>query len=301
MAKRGKHQFSIAKTKIKYDPVHAYWLSECAKLAYKDTKSIKARARKWGLGRVNSIRRNNTQCFVASNDRVVIVAFAGTDFSEIEDIVADVDVRLVSGYGGKVHAGFDRAYRFVRSRVRDQVAAHARGGKTVWLTGHSLGGALATLAALDLRGQKRTVKGVYTYAPPRVGNKAFSRNFNTKLGDRAYHLARVTDPVPTLPGPPFVPVPTRIHITSRDALTLRYKASKNLLNLIENAVEAPSSHGVVSYVKAMEKNTAKNPFDTPDRVVRERTILKPKDVEKEIEKGLESAGKTIGGFVKKLF
>ena len=42
---------------------------------------------------------------------------------EIEDLLADVDVRLVSGYGGKVHAGFKRAYGTVRARVREQVAA----------------------------------------------------------------------------------------------------------------------------------------------------------------------------------
>ena len=43
----------------------------------------------------------------------------------------------------------------------------------IWVTGHSLGGAIATLAATSLSVQKFNVKGLYTFGQPRIGNGEF--------------------------------------------------------------------------------------------------------------------------------
>ncbi|CAK5270344.1 unnamed protein product, partial [Mycena citricolor] len=69
--------------------------------------------------------------------------------------------------------------------------------------GHSMGGALATLAAVSLLqlfpaspmlDQTRT----YSYGAPRVGNEAFAHHVNTQLGHRAFRVVHADDGVPTM-------------------------------------------------------------------------------------------------------
>ena len=70
------------------------------------------------------------------------------------------------------------------------------------VTGHSLGGALATLAAADIRKiddpwySENTE--LYTYGSPRVGNEATAR-FLTKQSNYSYRVTSMHDPVPRIP------------------------------------------------------------------------------------------------------
>jgi predicted lipase len=70
-------------------------------------------------------------------------------------------------------------------------AANARALKS-GSPGHSLGAALATLAADRLP----DVQGLYTFGSPRVGDKGFQAHFRVK----AYRLVNGKDIVPTVPG-----------------------------------------------------------------------------------------------------
>lgn len=54
---------------------------------------------------------------------------------------------------------------------------------SLWLTGHSLGGAMATLAAAWLAERKIPFSGAYTFGQPRVGDDNFQVAFDTKLKD----------------------------------------------------------------------------------------------------------------------
>ena len=69
----------------------------------------------------------------------------------------------------------------------------------IYITGHSLGGALAILAALELNYQKLKPELVVTFGQPRVGNAAFAACYNELLGDRTIHVINAADPVPLLP------------------------------------------------------------------------------------------------------
>lgn len=111
-----------------------------------------------------------------------------------------------------VHAGFMTSWRNTRATVLRHVAA-ARDqfpGYQLVLVGHSLGGAVATLAGLEmqLRGWNPQVT---TFGEPKVGNGPFVRFLDTAFGfldadwetdDRQWRFRRVThvhDPVPLLP------------------------------------------------------------------------------------------------------
>lgn len=71
--------------------------------------------------------------------------------------------------------------------------------RAIYVTGHSLGGALALLAALELKRQGFNIAQVYTFGQPRVGNAAFKRLYEKSLGDRTYRLVYREDIVPRVP------------------------------------------------------------------------------------------------------
>lgn len=99
----------------------------------------------------------------------------------------------------KVHKGFANAWDEVRDSILASVstAKAANPDFSVVATGHSLGGAIATIAAADLR-RSGLPTDIYTYGCPRVGNKAFV-NFVTDQPGAEYRVTHIDDPVPRLP------------------------------------------------------------------------------------------------------
>jgi hypothetical protein len=78
------------------------------------------------------------------------------------------------------------------------------GAESVAVTGHSLGGALATLLAADIALNPRTpISAVYTFASPRTGNGDFTRLFNELVPSQSFRVANVWDIVPHLPPKDF--------------------------------------------------------------------------------------------------
>ncbi|OHF02786.1 lipase [Colletotrichum orchidophilum] len=99
----------------------------------------------------------------------------------------------------KVHTGFANGL----DEIRDSLLASVKSAKaanpsyTIIATGHSLGGAVVTIAAAELRRDGYPVD-IYTYGSPRVGNHAFV-NFVTNQPGAEYRVTHVDDPVPRLP------------------------------------------------------------------------------------------------------
>jgi len=105
----------------------------------------------------------------------------------------------------QVHQGFLQAYMEVDPFVMKEVASYAekldQERLIVRLWGHSLGGAMATLAAVRLKRLEgiQTVE-VFTFGSPRVGNAAFRKLYRDwGLHETTLRFAHVFDPVPYLP------------------------------------------------------------------------------------------------------
>ena len=117
--------------------------------------------------------------YSASNNAIV-VAFRGSD--NTKNWIDDFDFGQIpysKCSGCYVHNGFYLAYMTVSHEVRQQLQfllAKYR-GSSVWVTGHSLGGALATVAAMDIKINFDPPMKVYTYGQPRVGNGKFAEYF----------------------------------------------------------------------------------------------------------------------------
>lgn len=138
--------------------------------------------------------------FLLESDKAAILALrgSGSAFNWINDMIAyQVKFTPVKA-GGQTHCGFTNTYMSARERIfelLDKLPAD----KPLFITGHSLGGALATLAALDIaanRGPDGLI--VYTFASPRVGDPQFARTYN-RLVPNTFRLHNEHDIVPRLP------------------------------------------------------------------------------------------------------
>ncbi|HWD21062.1 MAG TPA: lipase family protein [Verrucomicrobiae bacterium] len=100
----------------------------------------------------------------------------------------------------KVHRGFLTAWLAVRDQVRDWVEKAGPATRAIYLTGHSLGGALAMLAAADMRTWPGVqMRGCYTFGQPRVGGAAFRDFYNATLRSRTFRVVHADDVVPRIP------------------------------------------------------------------------------------------------------
>lgn len=148
-------------------------------------------------------RRTDTQALVAQVGGVVRVAFRGTESAA--DILTDLRVALVGCdaplEGCRVHSGVRRAWRAVREAVYDAVTDAARrcGRRPpVELTGHSLGGALAVLAGIDLAVTGLAAASVVTFGSPRAGDAALREAAWATLS-RCTCYVHCADPIPWVP------------------------------------------------------------------------------------------------------
>lgn len=104
-----------------------------------------------------------------------------------------------SSSGAKMHGGFVSAYLSVREEIHNYLSNGA--AAKVKVTGHSLGGALATLCAVDVQYNFGEIAvELYTFGAPRVGNDGFRESFNRRISD-SYRYINGMDIVPALPRP----------------------------------------------------------------------------------------------------
>lgn len=84
-----------------------------------------------------------------------------------------------------IHSGFQSAYQAVQSNILSTVKSQLASNPSyrVVITGHSLGGALASLSAISLKsGLPNTNLKLYTYGQPRVGNAPFATLVERLIG-----------------------------------------------------------------------------------------------------------------------
>ncbi len=134
--------------------------------------------------------------YIISGEDVMVIAFRGTD--EGEDWLTNAGVYLRQMDLGKIHSGFSTAYSTLRPTVLDAVEYHRP--KYLWITGHSLGGALAVVCAHDLTlFHNLELSGVITFGQPMIGNRDFTESLQERVGDRFVHFCNGLDAVPHTP------------------------------------------------------------------------------------------------------
>ncbi len=166
--------------------------------------------------------KTDTQCAVLPEGTAATIVFRGSESSEdwetdfnttleraqfdqkvIRDLIVEPQEKTYpyagsNSSGTLIHRGFIAAYFAVRGQIHDYIKSS--GASSVVATGHSLGGALATLCAVDIQynfSEQVTIEA-YTYGAPKVGNDGFQESYRQRVPN-SYRVVHGMDLVPELP------------------------------------------------------------------------------------------------------
>ena len=158
-----------------YDWDKALVAAQLSAIAYMPEDKAVVAAKRLGFT-AKLVSNDGAEMIVCKNAKELWFAFRGTEPSKLNDVMADLNVIKNSAMaGGKVHGGFQKE---VNDLWMDVVANYdhneqLKNRRTIYLTGHSLGAAMATIAATRLNG---SVEQLFTFGSPRVGGPLFIRN-----------------------------------------------------------------------------------------------------------------------------
>ena len=205
-------QFSLASLRsVSFDWNAALSTALGSHLAYEEETEVDSTTRNtWDFETCEFIQADNTECFVAATSDVVFVGFRGTEFFSIADWMTDLNALSTTRPYGSVHQGFFAAFQLVDSRIRSALESFPN--RPVVLTGHSLGGAIATIAAAEWQGQYE-VSSIYTFGQPGVGKRRFRSHIQQHYAHRFFRFVNDDDIVPMVP-PTYRHVGRLLHFNS---------------------------------------------------------------------------------------
>lgn len=209
------------------DLINADWCAWLAQRAYDtDTAALQAALLPYGLQcrsfdhPASRLNEPDTNGYLAWNDSDAFLVFRGTE-KKLADWLTDAHLQLIACplpstvlSGARLHSGFATALAAVwQSPAQPQAALPGLlqpildGSRRLWLCGHSLGAALAELAAVLLAeqlntradGLKGVIAGVYTYGSPRVGDGAFAAALEQSCSGRLHRFVNHRDLVARVP------------------------------------------------------------------------------------------------------
>lgn len=138
----------------------------------------------------------------------VAIAIRGTKFSSGNDWLTNFNIGYAgSDNGSMVHAGFNKTFQSMKSIFERTLTPIMSANTTVHCVGHSLGGALASLAADWVKLRYKCPVNLYTFGAPRVGLESFALKHTGSLDGSIYRCTHGADPVPLVPLWPFQHAP----------------------------------------------------------------------------------------------
>jgi pimeloyl-ACP methyl ester carboxylesterase len=258
-------------------------LALASRLAYAGANDVTATARSmWKFDEGEFIEADDTQCFVAVSSDAVIVSFRGTE--SVGDWLSNLNTLSTSRPYGKVHRGFLGAFQVIEDKL--SYILNKLAGRAVFLTGHSLGGAVALIAAAEWRG-KYDIGGIHTFGQPAVGKKDFQNFLRMNYGGNYHRFVNDDDIVPMVP--PFF----------RHAGRLVHFTKDGDIESISSAAEVESLETDVDLAPMLTKEQ----FDQfraelwQERVKRGGASLPEDAVEHAAEEAVQTSTEGLFGFV----
>lgn len=147
----------------------------------------------------------DTQSFVVTDGDYVV--FTGQGTTSVTDWMIDFRLyrtRVPYLRNCLVHAGFVKSYNSIRADVHECIEdiMKRRKIKGIICTGHSLFGAIATVASLDFKFKYPDLEVTcVSFGAPRAGSRLFAKMFNENI-DKSYRCVRLKDPIAFTPTAP---------------------------------------------------------------------------------------------------
>ena len=193
------------KVTSEYDIGNTFLLLQAGRLTQEPPELIYEQLERWGFSSTDLIGENKARAagYFARHEKFNLLAMRGTDtvFEGVMDgFFAQVPARLL-GFRGLTHSGFSALYRNYQSKIKKllKTSYSSEPNKPLVITGHSLGGVLARMAALDAVKQKVNVLFTHVMASPRIGNDDFRTYFDKQRNFPVYMTSHRKDITPHLP------------------------------------------------------------------------------------------------------
>lgn len=257
-----------------YSDRMAWIMANMAKLAYINFEDgelgheeLEYSLRSGWFNLIKTFDKNGTQAFLAKNDEFTVLAFRGTQPDKWEDVKTDLRFLKEKTVDGKVHVGFLEAFTDVKDEVFEAIRLNIGAGVPIYITGHSLGAALATVATRELDEEFGDwIAACYTFGSPRVGDGKFEKSIKTPF----YRVVNTTDIVSLVPFflGTFVHVGDPRYLSRRkvNGVNLLFRGIPNFRRVIEALIEtllalfklnpfAPwlGAHAIDQYVEKLER------------------------------------------------
>lgn len=160
-----------------------------------EIKKLKEELEILNIKLIKTFDKNGTQAMIISTDTFYSLVFRGTEVTSIKDIKSDLNAKIIQCDSGvKIHRGFSEAFSEVHMDIQEYLNNELKADKPLFITGHSLGGALATVASKKLTFENG-ISACYTFGSPRVGNEDWMQKIKTPI----YRLVNSADPVTMMP------------------------------------------------------------------------------------------------------
>lgn len=151
---------------------------------------------------------SDTQGLIIFHNEIVFIAFRGSE-KNFNDWFTNLQIiKKKSPFSdGRVHRGFLSAFNSIIKKEPDKESdnlfkkhlENIKTSKYIWLTGHSLGGALASIAASYIIKEIKPISGIYTFGSPRVGDTKYRDDLNRKLTYKYWRFIYQNDLVADIP------------------------------------------------------------------------------------------------------
>jgi pimeloyl-ACP methyl ester carboxylesterase len=177
-----------------YDKRLALDLAEHVVAVYNLSNGYERWARSRAYVGADLIERGATQIGIAySQQRIIVAARGSSQFVDWLDNFLPIRLRWPGVVHGRIHLGF----HLQAARVAHEVLAtmkelrNAYPDARVYVAGHSLGGALASLLTCVLEAGGVTVTACYTFESPRVGNAEWALWYDAAYGAKSFRVANI--------------------------------------------------------------------------------------------------------------
>lgn len=237
----------------------------CAKLsgaAYLDLAAFVSFADAEGLSRVRFFAaRPDSEAYITETPTEIFCVFRGTESKA--DWKTDLDIDLRQSIVGKVHSGFARALENIWYRIEPKILESIRfSQRPVTFTGHSLGGALASIASARFAFHRPGKINLYTFGSPRVGDESFVATFERVVNGESFRFSNNNDAVTTLPPWPYEHLGKKIYIDSSGRVRLRTgtwhrfkdRALGRLKDFGKPGTDGIKDHAIENYIDALERH-----------------------------------------------